>query len=407
MRQQRLLIVGGGMAGVRLVEEIAARDRRRFAITIVGAEARPGYNRVLLSALLAGDVAEADIRLRDADWYRGLGVRLVTGDPVTCIDPVAKTALIRSGETIAFDQCVFATGSNPIMLPVPGADLPGVVSFRDLQDVAVLEAAASKQRKVAVVGGGLLGIEAAYGLAKRGADVTLVHVMDCLMERQLDRRAAAALRRAIERKGVKVMLSKQTSKVLGESRAEGLSFSDGERLSADVVVFAVGIRPNVALASVAGLPVGRGILVDDQMASATPGFHAIGECAEHRGSVYGLVEPAYGQAAALADALCGGRSGFRGMVLATNLKVSGVPVFSAGDFTGGAGAEEIIAEDRKAGVYKKLVLREGRLAGVVLLGEADDALWYLDLIRSAADVSLIRTQLMFGPGHATPEKRAA
>jgi nitrite reductase (NADH) large subunit len=407
MPQQRLLIVGGGMAGVRLVEELADRDPRRFAITIVGAEPRPGYNRVLLSALLAGDVTEADICLRDADWYRGLGVRLVTGDPVKAIDPVARTAMLGSGEVIPFDHCVFATGSKPIMLTVPGADLPGVVAFRDIEDAAELEAAAANRRKIAVVGGGLLGIEAAYGLAKRGADVTLVHVMDCLMERQLDRRAAAVLRLEIEKKGVKLLLSRETVQVLGAERAEGLAFADGGRLAADLIVFAVGIRPNVSLAAAAGLPIGRGIHVDDHMASATPGFHAIGECAEHRGAVYGLVEPAYRQAAALADALCGRTGGFRGMVLATNLKVSGVPVFSAGDFTGGADVEEIVAENRKASLYKKLVIRGRQLVGAVLVGDADDALWYLDLIRSGADITRFRGDLMFGPGYVRPEALAA
>jgi nitrite reductase (NADH) large subunit len=407
MPQQRLLIVGGGMAGVKLVEELTARAPRRFAITIVGAEPRPGYNRVLLSALLAGDAQEADVQLRDAAWYRGLGIRLVTGDPVTCIDPAAKTAMLGSGEVMPFDQCVFATGSRPIVPAVPGADLPGVASFRDVEDVATLAAAASAGRRVAVVGGGLLGIEAACAMARRGAKVTLVHVMDCLMERQLDRRAAAMLRREIERKGVRVLLSRQTSRLLGEARAEGLAFADGSSLPADLVVFAVGIRPNTALAAAAGLPVGRGILVDDHMASAIPGFHAVGECAEHRGAVYGLVEPAYRQAAALADALCGAPGGFRGLTLATNLKVSGVPVFSAGEFTGGADAEEIVAEDRKAGRYKKLVLRDGRLVGAVLVGEADDALWLLDLIRSGVDVSPVRRHLMFGPGYAAPLARAA
>ncbi len=407
MPQERLLIVGGGMAGVKLVEELARRDLRRFAITIVGDEPRPGYNRVLLSALLAGDVSEDDIRLKDAAWYRGLGVRLITGDPVVAVDPAARTAMLGSGEVVAFTHGVFATGSKPIRLPIPGADLPGVIAFRDLEDVAQLAAAATTGRRIAVIGGGLLGIEAAYGLAKRGADVTLVHVMDSLMERQLDRRAAVVLKRELERKGVKVLLSRQTTRVLGAHAAEGLAFASGGALAADLVVFAVGIRPNAVLASAAGLPVGRGIVVDDHMASAMPGFHAIGECAEHRGIVYGLVEPAYQQAAALADSLCGKAGGYRGSVLSTNLKVSGVPMFSAGDFVGGAGAEEILAEDRKAGLYKKLVIRDDRLVGVVLVGEADDALWYLDLIRSGADVSLLRRDLMFGPGYATPEKQAA
>jgi nitrite reductase (NADH) large subunit len=406
-QQQRLLIVGGGMAGVRLIEEIVRLDPRRYAITIVGAEPRPGYNRVLLSALLAQDVGESDIRLKEAEWYRGMGVRLITGDPVIAVDSAARTATLGSGEVLAFDRCVFATGSQAVRLPLPGSELAGVITFRDVEDVAQMEAAAVDRRKIAVIGGGLLGIEAAYGLAKRGADVTLVHVMDSLMERQLDGRAAEVLKRAIEAKGVKVLLGRQTTKVLGDERVAGLAFADGTQIPADMVVFAVGIRPNVAVAKAAGLPVGRGIVVDDALASPVDGFHAIGECAEHGGQVYGLVEPAYQQAAVLASALCGRDAGYGGTLMATNLKVSGVPVFSAGEFNGADGDEVIVAEDRRAGVYKKLVLRGRRLAGVVLVGEADDALWYLDLVRSGADVSAMRQALMFGPAYAAPERRAA
>jgi nitrite reductase (NADH) large subunit len=407
MPQQRVLVIGGGMAGVKLVEELVGRGLRRFAVTIVGEEPRPGYNRVLLSALLARDVTEADICLKDADWYRAAGVRLVTGDPVVSVDGGKRFATLGSGEVILFDQCVFATGSQPIRLPLPGAELPGVLAFRDLEDVAAMERAAEAGRRVAIIGGGLLGIEAAYGLAKRGADVTLVHVMDSLMERQLDPRAALVLKRHLVRQGVKVMLSKQTIRILGGDHVEGLAFADGGILAADMVVFAVGIRPNVALAKAAGLPIGRGIVVDDALAAGLAGFHALGECAEHKGQVYGLVEPAYQQAAVLAQALCGGAGGYEGTVLSTNLKVSGAPVFSAGDFLGGGDAEEIVAEDVRAGLYKKVVIRDGKLVGVVLVGEADDALWYLDLIRSGRDIGAMRPDLMFGPSYGAQARQAA
>ncbi|MGL4241172.1 MAG: NAD(P)/FAD-dependent oxidoreductase, partial [Beijerinckiaceae bacterium] len=338
---------------------------------------------------------------------RAMGVRLVTGDPVASVDIDRKMATLASGEVIAFDQCAFATGSQPVRLPLPGADLPGVLAFRDLDDVAEMEVAAAASGRVAVIGGGLLGIEAAYGLAKRGADVTLVHVMPSLMERQLDARAAAVLKLQIERRGVKVMLERQTLRILGDSKVEGLAFADGSTLEADLIVFAVGIRPNAAIAKAAGLPVGRGIVVDDRLQVGVAGFHAIGECAEHRGQVYGLVEPAYQQAAVLAATLCGEAAAYAGTLMATNLKVSGVPVFSAGDFAGGDGAEEIVAEDRGAGLYKKLVIRDGRLAGVVLVGEADDALWYLDLIRTDCDVSGLRRGLLFGASFAAPDRLAA
>jgi nitrite reductase (NADH) large subunit len=407
MPQQRLLVIGGGMAGVRLVEEVVKRSPRGFAITIVGGEPRPGYNRVLLSALLAKDVSEEDIRLRDEAWYRGCGVRLITGDAVVDVDAARKIAMLASGEVIPFDHCVFATGSEPIRLPLPGSHLQGVIAFRDLEDVAAMEAAVAHRQKVAVIGGGLLGIEAAYGLAKRGADVTLVHVMDSLMERQLDRRAAEVLRRAIVAKGVNVLLARKTIGILGQDKVEGLAFEGGEELAADMVIFAVGIRPNVAVAKAAGLPVQRGIVVDDRMGTALPGFHAIGECAEHAGTVYGLVEPAYGQASVLAAALSGQPAAYGGTLLSTNLKVSGVPVFSAGDFQGGADAEEVVADDGRHGHYKKLVIRDGKLAGVVLVGDADDALWYLDLIRDGRDIGHMRRDLMFGPNYAVGERHAA
>jgi nitrite reductase (NADH) large subunit len=407
MPQQRLLVIGGGMAGVRLVEEIVKRAPRRFAITIVGGEPRPGYNRVLLSALLAKDVGEDDIRLRDEAWYRGCGVRLLIGDAVKAVDAGARLATLASGEVIPFDHCVFATGSEPVRLRLPGADLPGVIAFRDLEDVAAMERAAADGKRIAVIGGGLLGIEAAYGLAKLGADVSLVHVMDSLMERQLDRRAAEVLRRAIVVKGVKVLLARKTLRIVGEDKVAGLAFEGGEELAADMVVFAVGIRPNASVAKAAGLPVNRGIVVDDAMGAGLPGFHALGECAEHAGTVYGLVEPAYQQAAVLAAALCGERAAYGGTLLATNLKVSGVPVFSAGDFMGGEGAEEIVADDGRHGLYKKLVVRDGRLSGVVLVGDADDALWYLALMREGRDVEPLRRGLIFGPGYAEPVRVAA
>jgi nitrite reductase (NADH) large subunit len=407
----RLLIIGNGMASVRLVEALIRLEResptRRFAITVVGAEAEAGYNRVLLSALLAQDVASEDIALRPRGWYAAQGVELVSGDAVTAVDAARREATLASGRRIAFEICVFATGSDAIRLPIPGIDLPGVGAFRDLGDVAAMESAASSGAAVAVIGGGLLGIEAACGLARRGADVTLVHVMDRLMERQLDAPAAALLERRIRARGVKVLLARQTLRVTGENRAEGLEFADGSRLAADLVICAVGVRPNAGLARAAGLAVNRGVIVDDELGASLPGFHAVGECAEHRGVAYGLVEPAYAQAEALAARLCGKARSFTGMVLATNLKVSGVPVFSAGDFMGEAGTASAVLEDRGAGAYRKLVFAGARLVGCVLVGEADDALWYLGLIRSGADISAARRDLIHGRAFAEPRLKQA
>ncbi|MDQ0468108.1 NAD(P)/FAD-dependent oxidoreductase [Labrys wisconsinensis] len=394
---ENLLIVGNGMASVRLCEELAARAPGRFAVTVVGAEPLPGYNRVLLSALLAGEVGEADIALCDTAWYAAQGIRLITGRRVEALDLPGRAATLSDGGGIGFDRLVLATGSTPIRLAVPGMDLPGVMTFRDLADLPALGAAARSGGRVAVIGGGLLGIEAAHALAKGGADVTLVHVTDRLMDRQLDVSAAAFLRRAVERKGIRLRLSAQTAAVDGAGRAEALVLADGERLPTDLVVVAVGVRPNVALAAAAGLPVGRGILVDDGLTTSLPFVHAVGECAEHRGMVYGLVEPAYDQVGVLARRLAGEAEAlYGGTALSTNLKVSGVPVFSAGDVQGEAGTDAILLEDRGLGLFRKLVLRGDRLVGAVLVGEADDALWYRDLIRRGDDVAAIRDDLIFG-----------
>lgn len=402
----RLLIIGNGMASVRLAEALSRDGGFGAPVTIVGAESEPGYNRVLLSALLAGDIGSEDIALRDRDWYRARDIELVTGDPVVAVDASRRVARLHSGRQIGFGDCVFATGSDPIRLPLPGMGLPGVMTFRNLGDVAAMHGAASAARSVAVIGGGLLGIEAAYGLARCGARVTLVHVMDRLMERQLDAAAARLLKRQIERKGIRVLLGRQTVAVTGNGAATGLDFADGAHLSAELVVCAVGIRPNAGLATAAGLTVQRGIVVDDHLAASLPGFHAIGECAEHRGVAYGLVEPAYAQAEALAARLKGRASAFEGMVLATNLKVSGVPVFSAGDVLGGDGTTSATMEDRGSGLYRKLVFSGPRLAGCVLVGETDDGLWYLDLIRGGIDISAARGELLHGRAYAGPRLAA-
>jgi nitrite reductase (NADH) large subunit len=398
--KEKLLIVGNGMASVRLVEALVRQAPEAFDITVVGSEQRAGYNRVLLSALLAKDVTEDEIILKDRAWYQAWNVHLISGDAVVSIDPLERSAVLTSGMMIPFNHCVFATGSHPIRLPIQGMNKPGVITFRDLDDVEVMENAAASHKKVAVIGGGLLGIEAAYGLAKRGADVTLVHVMDRLMERQLDAPAALLLKQAMRRKGVKVLLEKKTVAVSGDAVATGLIFDDAVRLEADLVICAVGIKPNADLAKATGLTVNRGIVVDDAMATSVHGFYAIGECAEHQGIAYGLVEPAYAQAEVLAANLIGHSRIFETMVLSTNLKVSGLPVFSAGAFIGGENTHAITLQDRKTGAYRKLVLEGDRLTGCVLVGETEDALWYLDLIRKGVDISAARQSLIHGRTYA-------
>jgi nitrite reductase (NADH) large subunit len=391
-----LVIVGNGMAAARLVEELATSALGRYAIAVIGDEPRLAYNRVLLSSVLAGETASHDIELRSASWWRDRGVTLKYGCVATEIDVGRRELKIAGEESLEFSRLVLATGSAPLRLNVPGADLAGVHTFRDSRDVDLLLTLAAQKKRVVVVGGGLLGLEAAYGLAKAGAAVTLIHLMDRLMERQLDAPAAELLKTLVERKGIKILLNANTARLHGETRVQGVELTDRRSLDADAVIFAAGIRPNVALARSAGMPVNRGIVVDDYLQTGAADIFALGECAEHRGICYGLVEPAYEQARVLARHLAGGEAAYSGSVVATNLKVSGVSVFSAGDFIAADGAETIVLNDARRGTYKKLVIANGRLTGAVLVGETQDALWYLELIRTRAPIAKIRSDMMFG-----------
>jgi nitrite reductase (NADH) large subunit len=392
-----LVIVGNGMAAARLVDELAKVALGRYAIAVIGDEPRLAYNRVLLSSVLAGEIASHDIELKPANWWRDRGVTLKYGCAVTEVDVGRRELKIANEESIGFSKLVLATGSTPLRLNVPGAELSGVHTFRDSRDVDLLLTLAAQKKRVIVVGGGLLGLEAAYGLAKAGAPVTLIHLMDRLMERQLDPPAGELLKSLVERKGIEVVLNANTARIHGETHVEGLELTDGRRIDADAVIFAAGIRPNIALARDAGIAVNRGIVVDDHLQTGAPDIFALGECAEHRGICYGLVEPAYEQGRVLAQHL-GGRTSanYGGSVVATNLKVSGVGVFSAGDFLGSEGSEAIVLSDVRRGAYKKLVISEGRLTGAVLVGETADALWYLELIRNRESIATIRADMMFG-----------
>jgi nitrite reductase (NADH) large subunit len=396
-----LVIVGNGMAAARLVDELAKVSLGRYAIAVIGDEPRLAYNRVLLSSVLAGETASHDIELRSAEWWRDRGVTLKYGCAVTEIDVGRRELKIANEESVAFSRLVLATGSTPLRLSVPGVELPGVNTFRDSRDVDLLLTLAASKKRVVVIGGGLLGLEAAYGLAKAGAPVVLIHLMDRLMERQLDAPAAALLKSLVELKGIEVLLNANTARILGEARVEGVELTDGRRIDADAVIFAAGIRPNIALARDAGISVNRGVIVDDHLQTSAPNIFALGECAEHRGICYGLVEPAYEQAGVLAQHLSGRSCAYDGSVVATNLKVSGVSVFSAGDFLGGETSEAIVLSDIRRGTYKKLVISEGRLTGAVLVGEVGDALWYLDLIRKRKVIARIRKDMMFGRPAAT------
>ncbi|MCK1422902.1 NAD(P)/FAD-dependent oxidoreductase [Bradyrhizobium sp. 180] len=401
-----LVIVGNGMAAARLVDELAKTALGRYAVAVIGEEPRLAYNRVLLSSVLAGETGSHEIELRPADWWRHRGVTVRYGYRVTEIDTGRRELKIAGEESMEYSKLVLATGSTPLRLNVPGADLAGVHTFRDTRDVDLLLTLAAAKKRVIVVGGGLLGLEAAYGLAKAGAPVTLLHLMDRLMERQLDGPAADLLKTLVERKGIRILLNASTARIHGEGRVEAVELADGSRIEADAVIFAAGIKPNVALAEDAGIAVNRGVVVNDVMQTASPDIFALGECAEHRGICYGLVEPAYEQARVLARHLAGRPAAYQGSVVSTNLKVSGVGVFSAGDFMGGEGSESLVLTDRRRGTYKKLVIADGRLTGAVLIGDTVDALWYLELIRNRDKVAAIRTDMMFGRALARPSKAA-
>jgi nitrite reductase (NADH) large subunit len=387
-----------------LCEELARLALGRYAIAVIGAEPQLAYNRILLSAVLAGDVQASETLLKPASWWRDHGVTLRYGDAATAVDVAARAVTLADGKMLAFSKLVFATGSRAIRLPIAGADLRGVRTFRDMADVAWISRGACHGTRVVVVGGGLLGIEAAYGLAKAGAAVTLVHLMDRLMERQLDACAASMLKRAIEAKGIDVLLGATATRFVGEGCIEAVEL-DGRSIAADMVVVAVGIKPNVEIAAAAGLAVNRGIVVDDRLLTNAADVFAIGECAEHRGVCYGLVEPANEQARVLAERLSGRDIRYSGSVNATNLKVSGVHVFSAGDFVGATGTELIVFADPGLGTYRKLVVANGCLVGAVLYGDTTDALWYLELIRAGATIESFRETLVFG--RALVERQAA
>ena len=400
--KMKLVMVGNGMAGVRTLEELLKLAPDLYDITVFGAEPHPNYNRILLSPVLAGEQTVDDIVLNPLDWYAENNITLHLGKKVVKIDRSARAVEAEDGTRAEYDRLLLATGSNPFILPVPGADLPGVISFRDIADVDAMIRASSQYRHAVVIGGGLLGLEAANGLMKRGMDVTVVHVGPWLMERQLDEPAARLLQKSLEAKGMKFLLQKQTAELVrGESgRVAAIKFKDGDSAPADLVVMAVGIRPNTELAESAGLHCNRGIVVNDTMQTFDPRIYSIGECAAHRGIAYGLVAPLFEQAKVCANHLAHfGIGRYQGSVTSTKLKVTGIDLFSAGDFIGGEGTEAILYSDPIGGVYKKLVIKDNKLVGGVMYGDTVDGAWYFSLLRDGKDVSELRDHLMFGQDH--------
>ena len=399
--KERLVVIGNGMAGCRAVEEILALEPDRWAITIFGAEPRVNYNRIMLSPVLAGEKSFDEIVINTAEWYADNGITLVSGDPVVHIDRAAQQVVSRGGRIESYDRLLIATGSDPFVIPVPGKDLPGVVTFRDLDDVEMMLAAAETSSRAVVIGGGLLGLEAAHGLSLRGMAVTVVHLMPTLMERQLDEAAGYLLKSELEGRGMTILTGADTAEIIEQDgRVGGVRLKDGTEIPADLVVMAVGIRPNGTLAKASGLAVERGIIVDDDMVTSDPAILAVGECVQHRGACYGLVAPIWEMCRALAAGLAASPKGYEGSVTSTKLKVSGVDVFSAGDFSGGEGCEDIVLRDAARGIYKRVVVKDDRVVGAVLYGDTQDGNWYFDLLRQQQDVSDIREALIFGQAFA-------
>jgi NAD(P)H-dependent nitrite reductase small subunit len=434
-RTRRLVVIGNGMAGMKVVEDLLQIAPSAYEITVFGAEPHPNYNRILLSPVLAGEKTVQEIVLNPFEWYRDKGVKLYVDDPIVAIDRRRRTITAKSGTVVSYDRLLLATGSNPIMLPIPGNDLPGVVTFRDLQDVDLMLQAARAHKKAVVIGGGLLGLEAANGLLKQGMDVTVVHILDTLMERQLDRAAATMLRESLEQRGLKFVMPAKTVAILGgdgqratgnspdseslatahslqptaslapapslqppaSARVAGVLFDDGREIEADLVVMAAGIRPNIELAKNAGLRCDRGVLVNDTLQTFDPSIYAVGECVQHRNSTYGLIAPLFEQANVCATHLAEfGIGRYTGSLISTQLKVTGIDLFSAGDFLGGPTSEALVLRDAKRGIYKRIVIEKNKVRGAVLYGDVKDGPWYFELMTQGRDIGPLRDKLLFG-----------
>jgi len=397
LRKQRLVVVGNGMAGMRTVEELLKLAPDLYDITVFGAEPYGNYNRILLSPVLAGEKSVKDIMLNDERWYEKNAVALRKGSTVMEIDRRRRLVIGDDGSAAPYDRLLLATGSNPIVLPIPGNGLPGVVTFRDLHDVSRMIEASENCRRAVVIGGGLLGLEAANGLVKRGMTVTVIHLMEWLMERQLDRTAADMLRQSLEARGIAFCMPAQTKEIVGTEHVEAVRLADGAEIAADVVVMAVGIRPNFDLAKKAGLHCERGVVVADTMQTFDPRIYAVGECVQHRSQTYGLVAPLFDQAKVCANHLAElGYARYAGSQVSTKLKVTGIDLFSAGNFASSDATDELVFHDPGRNIYKKLVLKDNRIQGAVLYGDTLNAPWYFQLIRDRTDVSGIHEHLMFG-----------
>lgn len=398
--RQKLVVIGNGMAGIRTLEELLKIAPEEYDITVFGAEPHPNYNRIMLSPVLAGEQTIDDIILNPVDWYAENGITLHMGKAVTQVNRNQRVVTTADGTQARYDRLLLATGSQPFVLPVPGHDLPGVISYRDIADTQAMIEAASTHKHAVVIGGGLLGLEAANGLNVRGMSVTVVHIGPWLLERQLDQESAQLLEANLTERGLHFALNANTAACVADDngRVRAVQLKDGQEIPADLVVMAAGIRPDVRLASQSGLLCNRGVLVSDTLQTLTdPRIYAVGECANHRGTAYGLVAPLYEQAVVCANHLAGfGIGRYLGSQVSTKLKVTGIDLFSAGNFMGGEGTEEIVLRNPLGGIYKKLVIKDDVLVGACLYGDIDDGAWYFDLIKQGHSIAEQRNTLVFG-----------
>ena len=398
----KLVLIGNGLAGMRCLEDLLDMAPDRYDVTVIGEEPWGNYNRIMLSPVLSGEKTIDDIMLHPHAWYRDKGIKFIADDPAIKIDRTRKVVHTEKGESVDYDRLIIATGSSPFIPPVQGVDLKGVISFRDIYDVNTMIKYCESKKNAVVIGGGLLGLEAAYGLKQRGMNVTVLHLMDRIMERQLDGRASRMLRHSIEQKGINIITEANTEALIGEEgHVSQVRLKDGTVLDADLVIFAVGIRPNIALAQSAGLRCNRGILVNDTMQTFDPSIYAVGECIEHRNQTFGLVEPLWGQAFICATHLAEhGSLTFKSPTVPTQLKVSGVDVFSAGNFEPKEDYEDIILNDDKRQIYKRVIIQKDKVIGAVLFGDTEDGMWYAELIADQTPVSTFRNKLLFGKDFA-------
>ncbi len=399
--KQKLVLIGNGMAGMRTVDELLKLSSDKFDITVFGAEPHGNYNRIMLSPVLAGDKKLSEIIINDLQWYQDNKITLYTGKTITKIDRSKQQVLADDGTVADYDRLIIATGSIPVMLDIPGHNLEGVISFRDINDVNIMIETAKTHKNAIVIGGGLLGLEAANGLMIQGMNVSVAHRNNTLMSQQLDQQAADLMREELEQKGMHFLMNHHTESLLGNNgRVEKIRFKDSSEVAADLVIMAIGVRPNIALAQASEIQCDRGILVDDSLQTLTPTIYAVGECVQHRNKTFGLVAPLFEQAKVCANHLVGsGIANYVSSATSTKLKVTGIDLFSAGDFIGNDISEDIIFKDAARHIYKKLVIKNNIIIGIVLYGDTTDGLWYFSLLTDEQDISEIRENIIFGQHH--------